>query len=142
MGIRCKYWRRYSMYSRHLAWITSEALIRYASSAEDFESTHGLIRRGDIIGVTGFPSRTRAGELSLTISKLELLSPCLHQLPGREGLGDQETRYRKRYLDLIMNPATRDIFITRSKIVNYVRKYLDSLGFLEVSCYCQQIEKF
>lgn len=72
------------------------------------------------------------GELSLTISKIELLSPCLHQLPGREGLVDQETRYRKRYLDLIMNQTTRDIFITRSKVVNYVRKYLDSLGFLEV----------
>jgi lysyl-tRNA synthetase class 2 len=73
------------------------------------------------------------GELSLTISKIELLSPCLHQLPGREGIVDQETRYRKRYLDLIMNQTTREIFITRSKVVNYVRKYLDSLGFLEVS---------
>ena len=73
------------------------------------------------------------GELSLSTSKIELLSPCLHQLPGREGVVDQETRYRKRYLDLIMNPTTRDIFITRSKIVSYVRKFLDSLGFLEVN---------
>ena len=73
------------------------------------------------------------GELSLTVSKVQLLSPCLHQLPGREGLVDQETRYRKRYLDLIMNPPTRDTFITRAKIVQHVRRFLDNLGFLEVS---------
>ena len=72
------------------------------------------------------------GELSLTISKIELLSPCLHQLPGREGIVDQETRYRKRYLDLIMNPTTRDTFITRAKVVNSIRTYLDDKGFLEV----------
>lgn len=69
----------------------------------------------------------------MQVSEVKLLSPCLHQLPGREGLVDLETRYRKRYLDLIMNPDTRDVFITRSKVVNYVRKYLDNLGFLEVS---------
>lgn len=96
-------------------------------------ATHDLIRRGDIVGITGIPSRTKAGELSLQISELKLLSPCLHQLPGREGLVDQETRYRKRYLDLIMNQSTRDVFVARSKVVNYIRKYLDNLGFLEVS---------
>lgn len=104
-----------------------------AASAEEFAAQHEHIRRGDIIGVTGYPSRTKAGELSLQVTEVKLLSPCLHQLPGREGLVDVETRYRKRYLDLIMNPDTRDIFITRSKVVNYVRKYLDNLGFLEVS---------
>ncbi|ORY26693.1 hypothetical protein BCR39DRAFT_540460 [Naematelia encephala] len=103
-----------------------------AGSLEDFLSSHDLIRRGDIVGVTGFPTRTKAGELSIAISELQLLSPCLHQLPGREGLVDQETRYRKRYLDMIMNSHTRDVFISRSKIVNYVRRYLDDLGFLEV----------
>lgn len=101
-------------------------------SPEEYTSSNSLIRRGDIIGVAGLPSRTKTGELSLTINKIELLAPCLHQLPGREGIVDQETRYRKRYLDLIVNPASREIFITRSKVVNYVRKYLDSLGFLEV----------
>lgn len=73
------------------------------------------------------------GELSLSITKIQLLSPCLHQLPGREGLVDQETRYRKRYLDLIMNQSTRDIFITRSRVINYIRKFLDNQGFIEVS---------
>ncbi|WWC91602.1 lysine-tRNA ligase [Kwoniella dendrophila CBS 6074] len=108
------------------------AQVQNAESEEEFAKSHGIIRRGDIVGVTGIPSRTKMGELSLLISKIQLLSPCLHQLPGREGVVDQESRYRKRYLDLIMNPSTRDIFITRSKIVNYVRKFLDNLGFIEV----------
>jgi len=104
-----------------------------AESPEAFDGHHELIRRGDIIGATGFPARTKAGELSLQVSEVKLLSPCLHQLPGREGLVDLETRYRKRYLDLIMNHETRDVFITRSKVVNYIRKFLDNLGFMEVS---------
>jgi lysyl-tRNA synthetase class 2 len=62
-----------------------------------------------------------------------LLSPNLHQLPsGFYGLKDQETRYRKRYLDLIMNDNTRQLFVTRSRIINYVRRFLDDLGFMEV----------
>lgn len=94
---------------------------------------NNLIRRGDIIGVTGKPSRTKTGELSLSISSIQLLSPCLHQLPGREGIVDIETKFRKRYLDLMITPETRQTFINRSRIINYVRKYLDSLGFLEAS---------
>ncbi|OXB35516.1 lysine-tRNA ligase [Cryptococcus neoformans] len=103
-----------------------------ATSLEEYLDTHDRIRRGDIVGVTGVPSRTKMGELSLSISSIQLLSPCLHLLPGREGVVDLETRYRKRYLDLIMNPSTRDIFVTRSKVINYIRKYLDAQGFLEV----------
>ena len=62
-----------------------------------------------------------------------LLAPNLHQLPsGHFGLKDQETRYRKRYLDLILNEETRRTFIARSKIVNYIRRFFDNLGFLEV----------
>ncbi|OCF38143.1 lysine-tRNA ligase [Kwoniella heveanensis CBS 569] len=103
-----------------------------AASLEEYRKSHDIIRRGDIIGVTGLPTRTKTGELSLTISSIQLLSPCLQQLPGREGVVDLETRYRKRYLDLIMNQTSRDVFITRSKVVNYIRKYLDAQGFLEV----------
>jgi lysyl-tRNA synthetase class 2 len=100
---------------------------------ENFISTHENFRRGDIVGVVGTPSRTKKGELSISPSKTILLSPNLHQLPsGHFGLKDQETRYRKRYLDLIISEDTRRIFITRSKIVNYIRRYLDSYGFLEV----------
>jgi lysyl-tRNA synthetase, class II len=62
-----------------------------------------------------------------------LLAPNLHQLPsGHFGLKDQETRYRKRYLDLILSDETRRIFIVRSKIINYIRRFFDELGFLEV----------
>ncbi|KAG8761066.1 lysyl-tRNA synthetase [Serendipita sp. 396] len=104
-----------------------------AKSAEEYESIHSLVKRGDIVGVTGRPSRTQKGELSISPSEIVLLSPNLHQLPkGHYGLKDVETRYRKRYLDLIMNEHTRNIFVTRSRVVNYMRRFLDSLGFLEV----------
>lgn len=108
------------------------AQVQNAENPEEFYLNHDLIRRGDVVGVTGIPTRTKMGELSLSATSLILLSPCLHQLPGREGVVDQETRYRKRYLDLIMNSTTRDVFIARSKVVNYIRRYLDGLGFLEV----------
>lgn len=81
----------------------------------------------------GTPSRTKKGELSISPSEMILLAPNLHQLPSAHfGLKDQETRYRKRYLDLILNDETRKIFITRSRIINYIRRFLDDLGFLEV----------
>jgi lysyl-tRNA synthetase, class II len=100
---------------------------------ESFIATHENFRRGDIVGVIGVPSRTKKGELSISPSEVILLSPNLHQLPsGHFGLKDQETRYRKRYLDLIISEDTRRIFITRSRIVNYIRRFLDNLGFLEV----------
>lgn len=100
---------------------------------EGFVELHNLFRRGDIVGVTGVPSRTKMGELSISPSEMVLLAPNLHQLPTSHfGLKNQEERYRKRYLDLILNPSTRNIFLTRGKVVNYVRKFLDSLGFLEV----------
>jgi len=99
----------------------------------DFEATHGITRRGDIIGVTGYPGRSNRGELSLFPTFVQSLTPCLHMLPKAEtGLKDPETRYRSRYLDLIMNPNVREIFQTRSAVVRYVRKYLDERGFLEV----------
>jgi lysyl-tRNA synthetase class 2 len=64
---------------------------------------------------------------------MTLLSPCLHTLPtGHFGLKDQESRYRNRYLDLIMNPSVRNRFVTRTRIINYLRRFLDNLGFLEV----------
>jgi lysyl-tRNA synthetase class 2 len=96
-------------------------------------STQALFRRGDIVGVVGHPSRSQKGELSISPTRMVLLAPNLHQLPSAHfGLKDQETRYRKRYLDLIMSPSTRSIFITRARVINYLRRYLDNLGFLEV----------
>jgi lysyl-tRNA synthetase class 2 len=78
----------------------------------DFEKAHAATRRGDIVGIRGHPGKSKKGELSVFPCHMEVLTPCLHMLPGFSGLKDQETRYRKRYLDLIMNPEVRDIFVT------------------------------
>ena len=91
------------------------------------------VRSGDIIGVVGTPGRSNTGELSIFPSSTLLLTPCLRLLPSKHyGLKDQETRYRQRYLDLMLNPHVRLNFYTRSKVINYVRRFLDERGFLEV----------
>ncbi|XP_050723812.1 lysine--tRNA ligase-like isoform X2 [Eriocheir sinensis] len=91
------------------------------------------IRRGDILGIKGIALRTKTGELSIRPSKLQVLAPCLHMLPHLHfGVKDQETRYRQRYLDLIINSDVRKKFLVRANIVSYLRKFFDDLGFLEV----------
>ncbi|XP_072179703.1 lysine--tRNA ligase-like [Diadema setosum] len=106
---------------------------RYFPSEEEFFKTNEKIKRGDVIGVKGRPGRTKKGELSILPSEIVLLAPCLHMLPHLHyGLTNKETRFRQRYLDLIMNDHVRDKFITRSKIVAYTRRFFDELGFLEV----------
>ena len=145
-----------------------------------FQTLHNETKRGDIVGVEGFPGKSKKGELSIFPKKFVVLSPCLHMPPsthfglkdqvcaraGRGGLGVpgvgklcgqkcetvvpltaptpshtchassalllQETRYRQRYLDLICNPDVRNNFFIRSKIIQYVRRFLDNRGFLEV----------
>lgn len=104
----------------------------YESEAAFAEDTARL-RRGDIVGIQGYPGKTKKGELSVIPKKLKLLSPCLHMLPHLHyGLKDKETRFRQRYLDLILNNHVRDIFYVRAKIISYVRQFLDGMGFLEV----------
>ena len=106
----------------------------YESTEEGaFAKVVGVIKRGDIVGVRGHPMRTQKGELSIVPKEMKLLSPCLSMLPmAHYGLTDQETRYRMRYLDFIMNPGNARNFLARAKIVRGVRSYLDKLGFLEV----------
>ena len=88
---------------------------------------------GDIIGVQGEVFRTKMGELSVRIDQLTLLAKSLLPLPEKfHGLTDRETRYRQRYVDLIMNPEVKDTFIKRSMILRELRSYLDGKGFLEV----------
>ncbi len=88
---------------------------------------------GDILGVSGRPFRTKTGELSIRADTLRLLAKNLRPLPEKfHGLTDQEIRYRKRYLDLIMNPETRQIFQRRAQIVAYIRQFLGERGFSEV----------
>ena len=88
---------------------------------------------GDVIGVTGRPAKSRRGEPSLAVDELELLAKIRRPLPDRfHGVTDVETRYRQRYLDLLMNEESRELATTRTRIVSAVRAYLDGEGFLEV----------
>lgn len=125
----------------------------------EFSKFHSSVKRGDIVGVTGFPGKTKRGELSIFPKSFVVLSHCLHMMPRQKAgpgsenanlkktdawvpgstrnpetyiLKDQETRYRQRYLDLMLNSEVRQVFKTRSKIVTYIRKFLDDLDFLEV----------
>jgi len=88
---------------------------------------------GDIVGAEGYPFRTKTGELSLHARSIRLLVKSLHPLPEKfHGLTDVETRYRQRYVDLIVNPEVRDLFIKRSRIVNLIRAFMAGRDFLEV----------
>ena len=88
---------------------------------------------GDIVGVEGAVFRTKMGEISVRASSITLLSKSLLPLPEKfHGLTDKETRYRQRYVDLIMNPESRRAFEIRSKFVKYLRNFLDNRGFMEV----------
>ena len=88
---------------------------------------------GDLVGAEGVAFRTRTGELSLQVSELRLLAKALRPLPEKfHGLTDRETRYRRRYLDLIMNEEARETFRTRTRVVDFVRRFFAERGFLEV----------
>ncbi len=88
---------------------------------------------GDIVGAGGVLFRTKTGELSIRVDKLRLLVKSLRPLPDKwHGLADMETRYRQRYVDLIVNETSRNVFRMRTRIVRYLRDFLDALDFLEV----------
>src|SRR5699024_5619924 len=88
---------------------------------------------GDIVGVKGQVFRTRSGEVSIRVKEILLMSKSLQILPEKfHGLKDQDLRYRQRYVDLIVNPETKETFILRTKMLKAVREYLDERGFLEV----------
>ena len=88
---------------------------------------------GDIIGIEGEVFKTKTGEISIHASAVKLLSKSLQILPEKfHGLTNTDTRYRQRYVDLIVNPEVRDTFIKRSRIISAVRRYLDGQGFMEV----------
>ncbi|XP_073142578.1 lysine--tRNA ligase, cytoplasmic-like isoform X1 [Henckelia pumila] len=124
---------------------------------EEFSRFHSSVKRGDIVGIIGFPGKSKRGELSIFPKTFMVLSHCLHMMPRPKiGLGfdnakvtdvwvpgsgrnleayalkDQETRYRQRYLDLMVNMEVREIFKTRSKVISYIRSFLDMRDFLEV----------
>ncbi|XP_027178809.1 lysine--tRNA ligase isoform X1 [Coffea eugenioides] len=124
---------------------------------DNFPTFHSGVKRGDIVGIVGFPGKTKRGELSIFPKTFVVLSHCLHMMPRQKlasvsdntkktdlwvpGSGrnlesyilkDQETRYRQRYLDLMLNLEIRQIFKIRAKIISYIRSFLDNLDFLEV----------
>jgi lysyl-tRNA synthetase, class II len=88
---------------------------------------------GDIVGISGALMRTKTGELSVRADTARLLVKSLRPMPDKwHGLADTETRYRQRYADLIINPASRQVFEIRTRIVTQLRQFLDALGFMEV----------
>ena len=88
---------------------------------------------GDILGIKGFVFKTKTGEISIHAKEVTLLSKSLQILPEKyHGLTDTDTRYRQRYVDLIMNEDVKDTFIKRSKVISSIRRYLDGQGFMEV----------
>jgi lysyl-tRNA synthetase class 2 len=103
-----------------------------AVSERDYQ-LFGILDIGDIVGAEGYLFRTRTGELSLHVEKLEFLSKTLLAMPEKfHGLEDVEIRYRQRYLDLIANPESREIFRKRALIIASLRRQLDARGFIEV----------
>lgn len=110
-----------------------QAYVRMNDIGEDKFREFKTWDLGDIVEVKGFVFKTRTGEISVHAQEIRLLSKSLLPLPEKfHGLTDTDTRYRKRYLDMIMNPDVKDTFIKRSKIISSIRAYLDNLGFVEV----------
>ena len=110
-----------------------QVYVRQDSMSERDFRIFKLLDFGDVIGVSGRVFRTRTNELTVWASRLEFLSKCLVPLPEKwHGLTDVETRYRQRYLDLIVNPDSRRVFETRSRVLSATRRFLDARGYLEV----------
>ncbi len=100
----------------------------------------GLLDLGDVIGVEGHLGRTKTGELTLFVEQLALLVKALLPLPEKwHGLADIEQRHRQRYLDLIVNPRVREVFLTRASVIRFLRGYLEARGFLEVETPMMQL---
>lgn len=119
----------------HIQDLTSQIqlYVRLDAVGEEQYEIFNIADLGDIVGVTGTVFKTKVGELSIKVSSFELLSKALRPLPDKfHGLKDVEQRYRQRYLDLIMSPESKETFITRSKIIRAMRRYLDDHGYLEV----------
>jgi lysyl-tRNA synthetase class 2 len=112
-----------------------------SSLVEDQLKRLRLLDKGDFLGAKGTIRRTKAGELSLKVTEWQLLSKSLLPLPDSwDGFKDVEARYRHRYVDMLINPSVRETFRARSKIVSYIRNFLDSRGCLEIETPVLQVE--
>lgn len=107
--------------------------VRKDHVGEDNYELFSRLDLGDIIGVEGTIFRTRRGEISVSARKITILAKSLRPLPEKwHGLKDVDLRYRQRYLDLIVNPEVKQVFIKRNRLIQSIRQQLDELGFLEV----------
>jgi len=103
------------------------------SGSELCEFLKNFVDSGDVIGIEGIIFKTKRGELTVLVKKLELLTKSIAPLPDKwHGLQDKEERYRQRYVDLIMNPEVKEVFMKRSKIIEAMREFLISKSFIEV----------
>ena len=111
-----------------------QAFFRFDDLGEErYQRLKQYVDVGDILGIEGYVFKTRMGEISIHVADFHILSKALRPLPDKwHGLKDVEIRYRQRYVDLIVNPEVREIFVTRSKAVKAMRRLLDDKGFLEV----------
>jgi lysyl-tRNA synthetase, class II len=117
-----------------------QVYIRQDSLPERDFAIYKLLDFGDFIGVEGQLFRTKTNELTIKASKLEFLAKCFIPLPEKwHGLHDVETRYRQRYLDLIVNPDSRRVFEVRSRVLASIRNFLNSRGYLEVETPMMQV---
>lgn len=107
--------------------------LRQDEIGDDSYARLAMLDLGDIIGVEGTVFRTQKGEISIRVISFDFLAKCLRPLPEKwHGLKDIETRYRQRYLDLVVNPEVRETFVVRSKTIQAIRCWLDERGYLEV----------
>ena len=110
-----------------------QAYIKLEELSEKERKAFELIDLGDIVGIQGYAFRTQKGELSVHCKHFEILTKTLEPLPEKfHGVTDVEIKYRHRHLDLISDPESRQVFVTRSKIIKMIRHFLDARGFLEV----------
>ncbi|MEA1964152.1 MAG: amino acid--tRNA ligase-related protein, partial [Candidatus Aerophobetes bacterium] len=116
--------------------VNREGKLQVYARKENLKEKYSLFQKldvGDIIGVKGKVFKTKTGELTIDVLYFTLLSKSLRPLPEKwHGLQDIELRYRKRYLDLLFNPCTRETFVLRARIIKSMRDFLDRKGFLEV----------
>ena len=106
---------------------------KYYMNQDEFLLNKKILRRGDIIGATGYPTRSTKGELSILPVKITLLAPCIHDIPKyKGGFANDASRFGQRYLDLIMHHPSRDIIKMRAGVYKFIRKYLDDRDFIEV----------
>ncbi|MBX3040627.1 MAG: lysine--tRNA ligase [Bdellovibrionaceae bacterium] len=110
-----------------------QVYVRLEELSEQDKAAFDLVDLGDIVGVEGFPFRTQKGELSLWAKSFTMLTKSLEPLPEKfHGIQDVEIKYRHRHLDLITDAESRKVFETRSKVIKFIRRFLDDRGFLEV----------